>query len=139
MGRAVNTHVVPVPADEAQQFGLCVDVPLQVLRPAEIYRRLTGIAPEAADIGSDETFDRHILACITSVAASEAGELTERIGLNAEDLGELLSRSLLLIRSSAKAAASPVKRRMPRKLSSSEIFCSITSSLGTKKGAGWRP
>ena len=91
MGRAVNTHVVPVPADEARRFGLSVDVPLQVLRPAEIYQRLTGIAPEAADIGSDETFDRHILACITSVAAAEAGELTERIGLNAEDLGELLS------------------------------------------------
>ena len=91
MGRAVNTHVVPISFDEAQQFGLCVDVPASDLRPVEIYQRLTGIAPEAADIGSDDAFDRHILACITSIAASEAGELTERIGLNAEDLGELLS------------------------------------------------
>ncbi len=96
MGRAVNTHVVPIPVDEAQQFGLCVDVPAPVLRPAEAYRKLTGFAPEGADIQSDEFFDRHVLACITSVAACEAGELTERVGLSPEDLGELLSSFALV-------------------------------------------
>ena len=92
MGRAVNIRVVPEPpVGEAQQFGLCVDVSATVPRPPEIYRKLTGVAPEAAGIESDEAFDRHALACITSVAACEAGELTERLGLSAEDVSGLLS------------------------------------------------
>ncbi|MFY9657781.1 MAG: nitrogen fixation protein NifQ [Methylocystis sp.] len=87
----MNTHVVPLSVDKAQQFGLCVDDSVPVPRPAKIYQKLTGVAPEAVDIESDEAFDRHAFACITSVAACEAGELTERIGVSAEDLGELLS------------------------------------------------
>jgi len=91
MGRAVNTQVVPIPVVEGQQFGLCGVVPTTIPRPAEIYQRLTGAAPEAFGIESDEAFDRHALACLISVAASEAGELTERLGLSAEDLSGLLS------------------------------------------------
>ena len=92
MGRAVNIHVVPeLPVVEAQQFGLCVDVPARIPRPAEIYQRLTGASPDAVGIESDEAFDRHALACITCVAACEAGELTERLGLSAEDLSGMLS------------------------------------------------
>ena len=92
MGRAVNINVVPeLPVVEAQQFGLCVDVPARIPRPAEIYQRLTGASPDAVGIESDEAFDRHALACITCVAACEAGELTERLGLSAEDLSGMLS------------------------------------------------
>ncbi len=91
MGRAVNLRVVPIPLDEAQQFGLCADAPARGQRPAEIYRRLTGVAPEAIAIESDEAFDRHTLACILSVAACEPGELRERLGLSVGDLSELLS------------------------------------------------
>lgn len=105
MGRAVNTHVVPISVDEAQQIGLCVDDSTPAPRPAEIYQKLTGVAPEAVDIGSDEAFDRHALACITSVAACEAGELTERIGLSAEDLGELLSSYTLVDRVAGESRA----------------------------------
>ena len=96
MGRAVNIRVVPeLPVGEAQQCGLPVDVAKTVPRPAETYQRLTGVAPETAGVESDEAFDLHALACIISVAASEAGELTERLGLSAEDLNELLSSFLL--------------------------------------------
>jgi nitrogen fixation protein NifQ len=92
MGRAVNIHVVSeLPVVEAQQFGLCVEVPARIPRPAEMYQKLTGATPDAVGIESDEAFDRHALACITCVAACEPGELSERLGLSAEDLSGLLS------------------------------------------------
>lgn len=59
--------------------------------PADVYRRLTGLAPLAACIDADADFDRHIYACIISVAASEAGALTERLGLSSENLEALIS------------------------------------------------
>ncbi len=60
--------------------------------PADVYRRLTGLAPFAACIDADADFDRHIFACIISVAASEAGALTEGLGLSAENLEALISK-----------------------------------------------
>jgi nitrogen fixation protein NifQ len=108
MGRAVNIRVVlELPVGEAQQFGLSVDVPKTVSRPAETYRRLTGVLPKTAGIESDEAFDLHALACIISVAASEAGELTERLGLSAEDLNELLSSFLVGDRIAGDSGAAP--------------------------------
>lgn len=92
----MNLRVVPEsPVSEAQQFGLSVDAPQTVSSPAETYRTLTGVAPKAARIESDEAFDLHALACIVSVAASESGALSERLGLSAMDLSALLSSFLV--------------------------------------------
>ncbi|MBM3551225.1 MAG: nitrogen fixation protein NifQ [Alphaproteobacteria bacterium] len=60
--------------------------------PADVYRRLTGLAPFAARIDADADFDRHIFACIISVAASEGGALTERLGLSRANLEALTSK-----------------------------------------------
>lgn len=56
------------------------------------YRRLMGCAPSAADIGSDEAFDRHVLASILAAAVMDGGPLTERVGLAEQDLNTLLDR-----------------------------------------------
>jgi len=78
-----NSEVAETPIDLAQH---------RALDPADVYRRLTGLAPIAACIDADEDFDRHIFACIISVAASEAGALTDRLGLSPENLNALLSK-----------------------------------------------
>lgn len=55
------------------------------------YRRLTGCDPSAADIGSDENFDRHVLASILAAAVMDGGPLAERVGLAEPDLNALLA------------------------------------------------
>lgn len=58
---------------------------------AQAYRRLTGTTPAAARITDDAAFDRHVLASILAVAASEGDALAARAGLDDGDLSTLLS------------------------------------------------
>lgn len=83
----MNLRVIP----NAQSYGTPFDVDglKAICRPADVYRRLMSADPEAACIDSDEGFDRHVIACIVSLAASEPGALTERLGLTLEDLEAL--------------------------------------------------
>ncbi|WP_246657391.1 nitrogen fixation protein NifQ [Methylocystis sp. B8] len=83
----MNLRVIPT----AQSYGTPFDVEglKAICRPTDVYRRLMGADPETACIDSDEDFDRHVIACIVSVAASEPGALTERLGLTLEDLEAL--------------------------------------------------
>jgi nitrogen fixation protein NifQ len=60
--------------------------------PATTYRRLTGVDPEAAKIESDESFDRHILACILALAATEKGLAPARSGLTEAEFRALVRR-----------------------------------------------
>jgi nitrogen fixation protein NifQ len=87
LDRAVNIRVIP----NAESYGASRDVDgLKTIScPADVYRRLMGVDPEAARIDSDDAFDRHVIACIVSVAASEPGALTERLGLTREGLEAL--------------------------------------------------
>lgn len=57
---------------------------------AQAYRRLTGTTPAAARVSDDAAFDRHVLASILAVAASEGDALAARAGLNDADLSTLL-------------------------------------------------
>jgi nitrogen fixation protein NifQ len=74
-------------------------LPLPVLRvvrrvqpgPA-IYRALTGCDPAQAEIKNDVRFDRHVLASILAVAATEGDAVAAQAGLSAEDLMALVSR-----------------------------------------------
>lgn len=59
---------------------------------AFFYVALAGVAPSAAVIERDMDFDRHVLACVLAVAASEGGSLAERSGLSANELETLLDR-----------------------------------------------
>lgn len=84
----MNIRVIPDIEVAETPIGLAEREPVD---PADVYRRLTGLAPLAASIDADADFDRHIFACIISVAASEAGALTERLGLSPENLEALIS------------------------------------------------
>jgi nitrogen fixation protein NifQ len=57
-----------------------------------IYRMLTGSDPADADIAEDGSFDRHVLASILAVAATEGGSVAERVGLPAGDLAALIAQ-----------------------------------------------
>lgn len=56
------------------------------------YRRLRGCDPADAVIDDDDSFDRHILASILAVSATERGAVAERVGLTPGDLAELIVR-----------------------------------------------
>jgi nitrogen fixation protein NifQ len=56
-----------------------------------VYRDLTGVFPEAANIDGDANFDRHVLASILALASSEGGSLAAQAGLTDTELGDLLS------------------------------------------------
>lgn len=58
---------------------------------ADAYRRLTGTLPTAAVISDDGAFDRHVLASILAVSATEGDALAAQSGLGAGDLSTLLS------------------------------------------------
>jgi nitrogen fixation protein NifQ len=89
LDRAVNIRVIPEIGLAETSLDLAEHKPVD---PADVYRRLTGLAPLAASIDADMDFDRHIFACIISVSASEAGALTERLGLSPENLEALISK-----------------------------------------------
>jgi nitrogen fixation protein NifQ len=59
---------------------------------ARAYRALTGVLPEAAEIGGDDDFDRHVLASILALASTQGGALPARSGLTDAELTDLLSR-----------------------------------------------
>ncbi len=65
--------------------------PVPLPTAAQAYRRLTGTTPAAARITDDAAFDRHILASILAMAASEGDALAARAGLADADLSSLLS------------------------------------------------
>ena len=52
---------------------------------------LTGRDPAEADISDNDDFDRHVLACILSVAAMDGSALAERAGLSAQELNALFA------------------------------------------------
>jgi len=55
------------------------------------YRALTGSDSADAQIDSDRAFDRHVLASILAVAATEPGAIVDRSGLGANDFAALLA------------------------------------------------
>lgn len=57
-----------------------------------IYRRLIGCAPAHALVGDTAAFDRHVLAAILAVSASEGGPVASRCGLAAHEISDLLHR-----------------------------------------------
>lgn len=56
-----------------------------------VYRMLTGCQPADADIEDDASFDRHVLASILAVAATEGDAVADRAGLAADDLAALMA------------------------------------------------
>ena len=62
---------------------------------ARVYRDLTGVLPEAANIDGDAHFDRHVLASILALASSEGGSLAAQAGLTDTELGDLFSHWFL--------------------------------------------
>ena len=56
------------------------------------YRFLTGIDPEDATIETDHDFDAHILASILSLASTEEGSLSERVGLAPHEIDAMARR-----------------------------------------------
>ncbi len=59
---------------------------------AMAYRALTGCDPADAEIKDDASFDRHVLASILAVAATEGGAIAERAGLTNDDLLTLVEQ-----------------------------------------------
>jgi len=59
---------------------------------AKAYYDLTGIFPQSADIRSDDDFDRHVVASIIAVAASEGGSLAGHCGLSEGQLADAIAR-----------------------------------------------
>ncbi|MET0678418.1 MAG: nitrogen fixation protein NifQ [Bradyrhizobium sp.] len=57
----------------------------------QIYRLLTGFDPADAQIEDDGSFDRHVLASVLAVSATEQGTLAECAGLPAIDLVALVA------------------------------------------------
>jgi nitrogen fixation protein NifQ len=57
----------------------------------EIYRMLTGTDPADAEIEDDDSFDRHVMASILAVSATERGTVAERAGLSTFDLVGLIT------------------------------------------------
>jgi nitrogen fixation protein NifQ len=57
----------------------------------EVYRKLTGTDPADADIEDDDSFDRHVMASILAVSATEGGTVGERAGLSTIDLVGLIA------------------------------------------------
>jgi nitrogen fixation protein NifQ len=57
----------------------------------EIYRMLTGGDPADAEIEDDDSFDRHVMASILAVSATERGTVGERAGLSTFDLVTLIA------------------------------------------------
>jgi nitrogen fixation protein NifQ len=56
------------------------------------YRMLTGCGPADAAIEDDRSFDRHVLASILAVAATEGSSVAEQAGLSARQLGALIAQ-----------------------------------------------
>jgi nitrogen fixation protein NifQ len=57
----------------------------------EFYRMLTGCSPADADISDNNDFDRHVLACVLSAAVMDGGPITERAGLDEQELNALFA------------------------------------------------
>jgi nitrogen fixation protein NifQ len=75
---------------------------------AKAYFDLTGVAPNSADIRSDDDFDRHVVASILALSASEGGALHSQCGLAEAQLGEAIARFFPASRLSVGAAAAVV-------------------------------
>jgi nitrogen fixation protein NifQ len=56
------------------------------------YRMLAGCDPAEAKIEDDRSFDRHVLASILAVSATEGGSVAERAGLPAPELSSLIAQ-----------------------------------------------
>jgi len=57
-----------------------------------VYRMLTGSDSVEADIGDDHSFDRHVLASILAISATEGVAVAEPAGLKADDFAELIEQ-----------------------------------------------
>ena len=56
------------------------------------YRMLTGCDPADAVIDDDESFDRHVFACILAAAAMDGDDVAARAGIPAADFGAVIAR-----------------------------------------------
>ena len=61
----------------------------EAIAAAAYYTMLTGRSPATATVDDDVAFDRHVLASILSVAATESGPVAARAGLDAAELAVL--------------------------------------------------
>lgn len=61
-------------------------------RGVAIYAGLIGCHPAVARVDSDHDFDRHVLASLLAVGASEGGMLAARVGLGDGALTDLVGR-----------------------------------------------
>ncbi|MBO0751367.1 MAG: nitrogen fixation protein NifQ, partial [Bradyrhizobiaceae bacterium] len=77
---------------------------------AAVYRLLTGCDPADAAIEDDTGFDRHVLAAILAVAATEGGTVAERTGLGNDDLLKLIEQQFPHARAIAASWYAPVAR-----------------------------
>ncbi|MGJ4946298.1 nitrogen fixation protein NifQ [Bradyrhizobium sp. HKCCYLS1011] len=73
-------HDELITSDNARRYG------------REIYRLLTGSDPADANIDTDHSFDRHVIAAILAVSAMEQGMLAERVGLSTVELIALVAQ-----------------------------------------------
>lgn len=62
------------------------------------YRLLTGMHPADADTSNDNSFDRHVLACILAAGVMEGGLLFEKVGLSSDQLAALLKQKFPSVR-----------------------------------------
>lgn len=62
------------------------------------YRLLTGMHPADADISTDFSFDRHVLASILAAGVMEGGCLFEKVGLSSDELAALLEENFPSVR-----------------------------------------
>lgn len=88
----MNARAIPNP-DASQTRAVLADAAaIDFCGAAAVYRGLTGVSPDAAKIDSDDSFDRHILACILALAATERGPLAAQVGLSGVELEALVAR-----------------------------------------------
>lgn len=58
----------------------------------DVYRSFMGCDPAETSIDNDDEFDRHVLACILTMAVIEEGAVAQRAGLASDDLTALIAR-----------------------------------------------
>jgi len=88
--RDVMVHAFPN-IDSGGYASAATESGRNVTDAARVYRELTGVLPEAANIDGDANFDRHVLASILALASSEGGSLAAQVGLTDTELGDLFS------------------------------------------------
>lgn len=74
------------------------------------YRLLTGVRPADADISSDGSFDRHVLASILAAGTMDGGLVSEKVGLSSDQLAALLEQNFPSVRIKEEALLQDFER-----------------------------